>query len=907
MMLKVQKCFVAAVAALALIHAASAAESEWSKHRGYVLSGSGTTNPSKYIWWLIEKLTAEIAEPVKLNYRAVGSGIGHKEAIGNEESGHMPYADFNAADIPLNDADYKLLSGKGMGVAHIPMTLGAIGIFHSVKLADGQAIDLKPCTLAQIFAGTVTKWNAAEIKASNPGLDLPDAEIKVVHRTAGSSSTSGLTQYLDNACAPQWSGQGMDVGKLITWPSAFQNAHGSGGVSSYIANTENAIGYVDAGHGHDVGLNEIKLQNKAGRYMDTKSGDVGAAAEAAISNNIFPAKGDGNFEAVNLLNMDGPKAFPITLISYFIVRTDLSAMNPGSAALLHALITFTMGEGQSALTETFGFFKLPQALIDYNLATLEAITYPVGMKKYTFEGSKAKAYEFSGTHVVSQKRRSFAEYERATMTSQIAAFASTMADINAQVQQLTMTKTRIAPLHGAGTTNPSKFLWKVLDFFEKSSKVPIHSSYRGIGSSAGQKEIVGADNDFEAYNDFAAGDIPMSGSRWKSLDDNSKKVAHIPFAAGAIAFFYNLDGVLGGSDEVDLDACLLAKVFSRQIKFWDHDEIKAANPAIAEKLPHLEIKVVHRVKGSSSTTGITEYLASSCPAHWKLGYGSSIDTWPEDTFGRYGSGQVTEFIDENKGAIGYLDSGHGHSFNLKEIAVKNKDGKYIRSVDADIGIAVTKAIAAGRIPKSGFDDWSKVNFYDLDGPTTFPITMVSYFYIRKNLLAKSKDTAALLVALLEYVISDDGQDMISTSEFKFSKIPQGFKDLNAKTISELDLPANTHKFSFELGSTKIGGEGGGAAGAGEFVISRKRQNYVDYKLDKLDDDVRTANHAGWLTNLQAQVNRLDDSDTNGIIAIAISCVALLVSLYSSMKKSPKLVQSDRPMANGSGKYEMSSI
>jgi ABC-type phosphate transport system substrate-binding protein len=54
---------------------------------------------------------------------------------------------------------------------------------------------------------------------------------------------------------------------------------------------------------------------------------------------------------------------------------------------------------------------------------------------------------------------------------------------------------------------------------------------------------------------------------------------------------------------VELTACLLARIFSRDIKTWDHADIMAANPKLI--VPAGEpILVYHRVLGSSTTGGI---------------------------------------------------------------------------------------------------------------------------------------------------------------------------------------------------------------------------------------------------------------------------------------------------------------
>ena len=92
--------------------------------------------------------------------------------------------------------------------------------------------------------------------------------IFVVHRTKGSSSTAGTTEYLkvanqddaDTTCS--WD---LEAGQQIAWDASTITADpdNSDGMADTIRNTQYAIGYLDAGHGHDARLKEVTLQNKA--------------------------------------------------------------------------------------------------------------------------------------------------------------------------------------------------------------------------------------------------------------------------------------------------------------------------------------------------------------------------------------------------------------------------------------------------------------------------------------------------------------------------------------------------------------------------------------------------------------------------------------------------------------------
>lgn len=390
-------------------------------------------------------------------------------------------------------------------------------------------------------------------------------------------------------------------------------------------------------------------------------------------------------------------------------------------------------------------------------------------------------------------------------------------------------------LHGSGTTNPSKYFWKVMDLFEERAKIPLYMTYRAVGSSTGMAEFIGSDNPagaYTAYNHFGSGDVPMKSSLFPDLATNGRSMVHIPFVMGAIAIFHSVPSAdFGTKNEVDLDACTLAKIFSRTIKTWDDPAILAQNPGM--KVPAGQnIKVVHRVKGSSSTAGTTEYLNTACPSEWKLGDPGTTVAWTDDTFEGQGSDGISEFIQANEYAIGYIDAGHGHRLGLSEVALQNKNGKYRKSdaVDTDIGAAGAVALADGILPADSSADWSAVNLYDLSGDTTWPITMFSYFYVEKDLSGMNADTAALLHAFISYTLSAEGQALLE--DFRFSKVSAEVLTYNANTIAGITWPTGMEEFTFELKDETQKG-----AGAMDRVISGKRRSYADYERSLFDDRI----------------------------------------------------------------------
>ena len=158
------------------------------------MHGSGTTNPSKYFWKAMDILEERAGKPVRMTYRAVGSGTGQTEFIGE-------VSDFGSADIPLSSTQHSGFAGT---VVQVPFQLGAVSFFHNVAADDlGVAgrLNLTSCTLAKIFRRDITTWDDATIVAENPNLSVPAGQpITIIHRSDGSSSTYGITSYLSEAC-----------------------------------------------------------------------------------------------------------------------------------------------------------------------------------------------------------------------------------------------------------------------------------------------------------------------------------------------------------------------------------------------------------------------------------------------------------------------------------------------------------------------------------------------------------------------------------------------------------------------------------------------------------------------------------------------------------------------------------
>lgn len=395
-------------------------------------------------------------------------------------------------------------------------------------------------------------------------------------------------------------------------------------------------------------------------------------------------------------------------------------------------------------------------------------------------------------------------------------------------------------MHGAGSTTSDELFWEAMEMIKDRSRMPLHLTYRAVGSSTGQNEFVGAQNGFVALNHFGAGDMPMTSARYTSVTGAGRQMVHVPFAMDGIGVFHSVPTLNLGGQTITLSACVLAKIVSGQITAWDHTEITALNPTLTYTGA---ITAVHQV-GSSSTTAFTSYLSAKCPASWTLGSGSTIAS-PAGTLAVQGSDAMVSSINLIEGAIGYVAAGSGHTADLSEIALPNNDGVYLTTRQADLSAAADVAVTAGVFPADPTSDFSAVNLYDLPGPTTWPITLLFYFYLDTDWSSMDATTAGVLMYFVNFLLgSSEGQALVEAK--LLTRIPNALISYSSAAMSQIVTPAGMPTFIEEASTLP-------ETGAGDHVISSKRRTW---------DEVTSSRNADEISALKATVGVLGETITN---------------------------------------------
>eukprot|EP00808_Paulinella_micropora_P004723 g14105.t1 len=376
-------------------------------------------------------------------------------------------------------------------------------------------------------------------------------------------------------------------------------------------------------------------------------------------------------------------------------------------------------------------------------------------------------------------------------------------------------------LAGSGTTNPSRLIMKQQNLLMDRALGNVKMSYRAVGSSTGQKEMIAN------VNDFGCSEIPLSTTQQAQVGE---EMLTIPFVLSAISVFHSVPNCRTKSSvsvfhsvpnllgkDLNMTADVLARIFQLNITYWDAAPIKALNPD--HVIPHEPIKVLHRLLGSSSTYLLSQYL-SFASTSWALGVGVLL-TWHPNTTAVYGSGEMSSMLATTPYCIGYLDTGFANDPYLEEIKLRNKAGNFVSSRNL-AGVQAAVNVAAQNLP-AAHESWANVTLVNQDGPDTWPMTTFSYYLVRRDL--SNKTNSALVKAQLDFALSDQGQAL--SSEFGFLPIGAAIGNISKAGVARLILAPQAQEYEFEVGTIPT-------FGAGPYVISDRRQGYLTRSVEDLD-------------------------------------------------------------------------
>jgi phosphate transport system substrate-binding protein len=303
------------------------------------ITGAGATFPYPiYAKWAeaYNKSTG-----VKFNYQSIGSSGGVRQ-ITNKT------VNFGASDAPVAGDTL-----EKTGLLQFPAILGGVVPVANLEGFKPGELRLTGSVLADIYQGTILKWNDARIAELNPGKNLPNQNITVVHRADGSGTTYHFTDYLATVSKP-WA-DSIGKGNAVKWPAASSvGGKGNEGVAANVQRVKGSIGYVEYAYAKKNNMTHLQLKNRDGQYVNPNEESFAAAAAGA---DWFSRPGMG----ISIIDAAGADSWPIAGASFILVYA--KPADPKASAEVIKFFDWAFKNGK-AMASDLDYVALPDTLTD---------------------------------------------------------------------------------------------------------------------------------------------------------------------------------------------------------------------------------------------------------------------------------------------------------------------------------------------------------------------------------------------------------------------------------------------------------------------------------------------------------------------------------------------------------------
>ena len=286
-----------------------------------------------------------------VQYSPAGSSVGIKDIQQN-------VVNFGDSEIPMTSSE--LAQATAGTILQIPVDLGGVAISYNVPGAP-KTLDLDGPTLAGIFDGTITKWNAPQIASVSGVSNLPDLPIIPVHRADASGPGWDLDAYLIKT-APAWTAKTGATKPSKTWPLA---TIGIGqqlntGVANYVHQTPGAIGFVEYAYALQAGFDNASLKNQSGSFVAPSIQSITAAGAQAT-----------NLSATNfsIIDEQGSGTYPLANFSWTLLYQKQANEAKGEA--LGKLFHYVVTTGQT-VAPSLGYAPMPANAVSLSQNALDA-------------------------------------------------------------------------------------------------------------------------------------------------------------------------------------------------------------------------------------------------------------------------------------------------------------------------------------------------------------------------------------------------------------------------------------------------------------------------------------------------------------------------------------------------------
>lgn len=203
-------------------------------------------------------------------------------SLGKLNVDYLDDGEINADDSKRNDlAIVGIPDEMDNGTMYVPVSAQAVAIVYNIPSFPDipSGLRLNSTILSLILNGNITQWDDKSIKELNPGLNLPNARIIVVHddedydnQSKGDSNSSTqllLSQYL-----------GLEK---INWPkNGSVTASGPAELAEIVRKTPYSIGYIDFSYAVQTRMTYAAIGDAQGDYNAPSIQSIGKAVDLAL-------------------------------------------------------------------------------------------------------------------------------------------------------------------------------------------------------------------------------------------------------------------------------------------------------------------------------------------------------------------------------------------------------------------------------------------------------------------------------------------------------------------------------------------------------------------------------------------------------------------------------------------------
>jgi phosphate transport system substrate-binding protein len=266
---------------------------------------------------------------------------------------------------------------------------------------------------------------------------------------------------------------------------------------------------------------------------------------------------------------------------------------------------------------------------------------------------------------------------------------------------------------GAGATFPSPVYAKWIAAYAVRDP-GADFSYDAVGSERGVQRLL------DGQVDFAACDDPeilrrLAGAR-------AGDYVLVPSVVGGVVPVANVPG-FGGT--IAFTPELLSGIYLGQITKWNDPRLQRLN---RNRLPNIDIVVVHRSDGSGTSAVWTRYLANVSD-EWQRRVGiAASPAWPTGR-GAEGNDGVANLVTRTVGAIGYVEFMHALQAHASYGRIRNRSGAFVSASLESIAAAAQSAEPTDPLTQT---------IVDAPGRTAYPVASFTWLVVPSRVSDEAK-------------------------------------------------------------------------------------------------------------------------------------------------------------------------